>query len=255
MVANGSHPETNGAGRGLLLIAAREPTPGMTKTRLGATIGMEPAAALHGAFLLDLATRFTPRAGGDWGFDVGWAFTPAEADFAAVLVRLGCGCPPAGVHFVPQDGEGWDVRQTNLLHWGWRQGYPRTVLIASDSPHLSLASVRVAFAVLEGADVAIGRTLDGGYYLIGMRGFHDLLTGVPMSTASVAEAIAARAVARRLRLAELAQTFDVDTEADLEHLRAALEPDGEAAPATWAMLRQLGLREARVDAQTGASNR
>jgi hypothetical protein len=35
------------------------------------------------------------------------------------------------------------------------------------------------------------RTLDGGYCLIAMRGFRDVLTGVPMSTASAADALVA----------------------------------------------------------------
>ena len=54
-------PGATRGGRGLLLIAAKEPVPGMAKTRLGATIGMERAAALYAAFLVDLAARFTPR--------------------------------------------------------------------------------------------------------------------------------------------------------------------------------------------------
>ena len=88
----------------------------------------------------------------------------------------------------------------------------------------------------------MGRTLDGGYYLIGMRGFHDVLTGVPMSTTSAADALAADRVCG-LRLAELPVTFDIDEERDLEHLRAALAPDGAAAPATWAALGRLGLQD------------
>jgi uncharacterized protein len=246
MMPNGSRPnkDGNGAGHGLLLIAAREPAPGMTKTRLGATIGMERAAALHAAFLVDLAARFTPARGTDGGFDLGWAFTPHDVDFAGVLQRIGCGRTPNGIHFVPQHGDGWDVRQANLLRWGWEQGYGCTVLVGSDSPQLSREVIDKAFAVMEEADVALGRTLDGGYYLIGMRGFHDVLTGVPMSTASAADALVARVAARGLRLAELPPTFDVDVEADLEHLRVALAPDGRAAPATWAALQRLGLMEA-----------
>ena len=58
----------------------------------------------------------------------------------------------------------------------------------------------------------MGRTLDGGYYLIGMRGFHDVLPGVPMSTVTAAEALAARAEGLGLRLAELPVTFDIDEE-------------------------------------------
>jgi rSAM/selenodomain-associated transferase 1 len=238
---DGSHREPREGARGLLLIAAREPAPGMVKTRLGATIGMARAAALYAAFLVDLAARFTPCRDEDWDFDVCWAFTPAEVDFAGVLQRIGCDPAPTAVHFVAQHGDGWDERQANLLAWANEQGYQRTVLIASDSPQLPSTVVRDAFAALLDHDVALGRTLDGGYYLIGMRGFHDVVTGVPMSTASAADAMAARTAELGLRLAELPLTFDIDEERDLEHLRRALAPDGACAPATWTALRRLGL--------------
>src|SRR5215207_5237401 len=230
-------------GRGLLLIAARKPAPGMAKTRLGATIGMADAAELYAAFLVDLAARFTPCQDEDWGFDVGWAFTPAGVDFACVLQRIGCNPPPPAVRFVAQHGDGWDERQANILAWGYEQGYERTVLIGSDSPQLAFIVINDAFAALLDHDVAIGRTLDGGYYLIGMRGFHDVLRGVPMSTITAAETLAARGEGLGLRLAELPVTFDIDEEGDLEHLRRALAPDGACASATWAALRRLGLAD------------
>ncbi len=226
-----------------MLIAAREPAPGMAKTRLGATIGMTRAAALYAAFLVDLAARFTPRLDEDWGFDVGWAFTPADVDFACVLQRIGCDLPPRAVRFVAQHGDGWDERQANILTWGHEQGYQRTVLVGSDSPHLAFTVVNDAFAALLDHDVVMGRTLDGGYYLIGMRGFHDVLRGVPMSTVTAADAVAARTEGLGLRLAELPVTFDIDEEGDLEHLRRALAPDGVRAPATWAALWRLGLTD------------
>ena len=235
------------AGRGLLLIAAKEPAPGMAKTRLGATIGMARAAELYAAFLVDLAARFTPCVDGDWDFDVGWAFTPAEVNFASVLQRIGCAPPPPAVRFVAQHGDGWDVRQANILAWGHEQGYKRIVLIGSDSPQLPFAVVCDAFAALVDHDVAMGRTLDGGYYLIGMRGFYDVLSGVPMSTVSAADALAGRTRDLGLRLAELPVTFDIDEEHDLEHLRRALAPDGVCAPMTWVALQQLGLDSSTTD--------
>jgi hypothetical protein len=202
---------------------------------------MERAATLYAAFLVDLAARFTPPPDDDGEFDLGWAYTPAGVDFARVLTAIGCVPPPPVVRFVGQEGEGWDVRQTNLLRWGCAQGYGRTVLIGSDSPQLPFAVVRDAFAALIDHDVALGRTLDGGYYLIGLRGFHDVLSGVPMSTVSAGEALAARARDLGLRLAELPPTFDIDEEPDLDHLRAALAADASCAPATGAALRRLGL--------------
>lgn len=233
----------NGASRrGLLLIAARAPEPGMTKTRLGATIGMARAAALYTAFLVDLAARFTPHGAPGRDFDLAWAHTPDCADFGRLLDEIGCARPPA-VRLVAQQGEGWDVRQANLLRWGASQGYQRTVLMASDSPHVPLAYIRAAFQALRERDVALGRTLDGGYYLIGMRGCHDVLSGVPMSTVAAADALAARVAARGLTLAELPWTFDVDTEADLRLLCTTLARDASAAPATWAALQRLGLHD------------
>lgn len=224
----------------LLLIAAREPVAGRTKTRLGATIGMEPAARLYAAFLRDLSARFMAAPG---RFDVGWAYTPPECDFPRVLAEIGCRLPSERVRFVPQRGAGWGERQANLLRWGRDMGYARTILIASDSPQLSREIIEEGFAALRHADVALARTLDGGYSLIGMRGYHDVLSGVPMSTASAAAAIAIRCGALGLVLADLPSTFDVDEEADLQVLSAALAPDGAAAPESWAALQRLGLIE------------
>lgn len=224
----------------LLLIAAREPVAGATKTRLGAAIGMERAASLYRAFLVDLARRFAPQPGVDPDYDLGWAFTPAGCDFPGIIAALSkTRCE--GVRFVPQIGEGWGERQTNLLRWGYAQGYARTVLIASDSPHLPAPIPVQAFAHLADHDVAIGRVHDGGYYLIGVQGFHDVLSGVPMSTTGAADALCARAESLALRVAALPPTFDIDEVADLALLRQALEPDGATAPATWAALQELGL--------------
>lgn len=222
----------------LLLIAARQPVAGQTKTRLGATVGMERAALLYAAFLRDLSTRFmaTPCR-----FDVGWAFTPAECDFARALATIGCSPLPEWAHLIPQHGDGWGERQATLLRWGRDAGYARTILIASDSPQLSRQAIEEGFATLRYADVTLARTVDGGYSLIGMRGYHDVLSGVPMSTASAAAAIAIRCGALGLVLADLPTTFDVDEEADLRVLYAALAPDGVAAPETWKASRMLGL--------------
>ena len=225
----------------LLLIGARAPVPGTCKTRLGASIGMAEAAALYRAFLVDLSARFTGDPGRETRtYDVAWAYTPA-ADFAAVLRDCGCPEPLSPVGFVLQEGEGWGVRQANLLCWGNAHGYVRTVLVASDAPHLSRDVVAQAFAVLAKRDVVLARSLDGGYSLIGMRGYHDVLSGVPMSTSAAGDALVARAESLGLRVGETDAIFDVDEAADLDLLISTLAPDGTAAPATWAVLRSLDL--------------
>jgi uncharacterized protein len=224
----------------LLMIAARAPRPGETKTRLGRTIGMERAARLYVAFLADLAAKLIP--GGGAGFDLAWTHSPPEVDFSAEL-REAVGEVPDGVLYLPQIADGdWGRRQSALLRWGHERGYVRSVLIASDSPQVQPDAIAAAFAALGTHDVVLGRVYDGGYYLIGQRGFHDVLDGVPMSTASAADAVIAQATGIGLSVAEVPATFDVDVEDDLELLRTHLAAcGGRDAPATWRTMRELGL--------------
>jgi glycosyltransferase A (GT-A) superfamily protein (DUF2064 family) len=224
----------------LLIIAARQPLPGFTKTRLGRAIGMERAAMLYRAFLTDLASRFIPAATAG-RFDLAWAFTPSGCDFSRVLADLTpfAARSDGAVRYIAQEGEGWDVRQQHLLRWGHEGGYDRIILTASDSPQMTVATIEDAFAALASHDVVLGRVHDGGYYAIGLRGPHDVLTGVPMSTSCAADAVIARAEAQGLSVAELPATFDIDEAADLALLIEALDREPTLAPATRAELGRL----------------
>jgi rSAM/selenodomain-associated transferase 1 len=222
----------------LLLIAARKPVAGQTKTRLGAAIGMERAATLYQSFLHDLARRFM---GEPQDFAVGWAYTPESHPFRDTIEVICPSLDPDSVRYVQQVGADWAERQARLLRWGSEHGFASTILTASDSPQMTREVVETAFEALESADVVIGRVHDGGYYLIGVRGDHDVVTGVPMSTASAADSLIAQAEQRGLRVAMVEPTFDVDIEPDLDLLVALCRADPQAAPATAATLEALGL--------------
>ena len=226
----------------LLLIVARAPIPGCTKTRLGQSIGMERAALLHRAFLTDLAERFAPPvANGAPGFDFGWAYAPAEYDFRALMRELDPMTGLRPVQYVPQSEGDFAERLTNLFHWSANKGYLRTLILASDSPHLGAEVIPSGFDLLAGHDVVLGRVADGGYYVIGMRGVHDVISPSVMSTSDAASDPIAGAKALGLRVGELPATFDVDTEADLRALITLLEEDPTAAPATGAALSRMGM--------------
>ena len=221
----------------LLMIAARAPVAGATKTRLGKAIGMDNAATLYRAFLRDLAARFD-REGN--GFDLAWTYSPPECDFRAELEGV-TGVSSRFARFVPQSGPDWGVRQLNLLRWGGDQGYQRMILMASDSPHLPPSLIASGFDVLRQHDIVLGRVQDGGYYLIGERGFHDVLSAVAMSTASAADDIVARSRELGLAVGELPMTFDIDERPDLDELITTLQVDRPLCPATWEALDRLGL--------------
>ena len=97
----------------------------------------------------------------------------------------------------------------------------------SDSPNLPSDYLRQAFERLNGADVVLGPTRDGGYYLIGMNQPQPhLLRQVQMSTPHVLADTLKLAQARGLTVSLLPAWYDVDTIADLVQL------DGEIAGAS-----------------------
>jgi hypothetical protein len=225
----------------LLLIVARGPVPGETKTRLGATIGMERAAELYRAFLADLADRFIPVPNGRRRYDFGWAYAPADFDFAAAMKEIAPAVQGRPALFVPQHGDNFADRLMNLFRWSREHDYERTLILASDSPHLPYDSMPQGFELLDTADVLLGRVADGGYYVIGMRGVHEVVSPPVMSTADAASDFVAGAEAMGLEVAELPESFDVDVESDLRRLIDVLFSDPLAAPATWRALNALGL--------------
>jgi hypothetical protein len=194
--------------RDALYVIARAPRVGFAKTRLGRTIGHERAVALYRAFLRDLSARFSRSS-----FPPGWYVTPPDAwpEISAITGE-------SGRVLFQGDGD-LTERQRELFREAKGRGEERTVLIASDSPHLGLGVVEEAFRRLECNDLVFGPTYDGGYYLIGMRGYHDVLEGMPMSMGTELGGITARARLSGLSLSLLESTFDVDVVEDLEHLR------------------------------------
>jgi hypothetical protein len=235
--ARGGH-DRHVAMSAVLYVAAKAPRLGFAKTRLGQAIGDEAAAMLYAAFLRDLAVRLV-----DVPFPVGWYITPEDAwSDLAPLIRTGAGpgSSPAtsGPVLVQAPGD-WATRQQTLFREAATRGETRTMLIASDSPHLDVNVIAEAFEALEHHDLVLGPTVDGGYYLIGMRGPQEVLEGVEMSTQTVLAEIVRRAEHRGLSTALVQPTFDIDDVGDLAHLAEVIS-DRDDLPATRAALAALG---------------
>src|SRR5262249_56464325 len=47
------------------------------------------------------------------------------------------------------------------------RGYRRVVVLDGDSPQLAPDTLNSSFRLLDGADLVVGPTTDGGYYLVG----------------------------------------------------------------------------------------
>lgn len=196
-----------------LLVIAKRPAPGQTKTRLAPPLTKEQAAALYECFLvdtLDLARRVPET-------DHLIAFLPAEArSYFAMLAP--------DFELVQQEGAGLGERLDNALTGCLRRGYERVAIMNSDGPTLPLAHLIRAFeALCDGADVVLGPSHDGGYYLIGFkRPAPCLLREIRMSTPTVLVDTLALAGEQGLRVELLPAWYDVDEAADLARLAREL---------------------------------
>lgn len=215
-----------------LYIIAKAPRAGLAKTRLGRVIGHESAITLYKAFLQDLAARFI-----DGPFKCGWYLTPPDA-WEEISPLVGWG--EREVRVVFQEEGDLTARQREFFRGAAARGEERVVLIASDSPQLTIEVVARAFRELDRHDLVFGPTYDGGYYLIGMRGWHDVFHGIPMSVGTELDNIIARAEHAGLSVGRVEATFDIDEVEDLEHLQQLVKRRTDLA-ATRAALKALDL--------------
>jgi uncharacterized protein len=211
-----------------LLIVAKRPVPGQTKTRLCPPLSAEQAAQLYECFLrdtLDLARAVS-------GVVRSIAYLPHEEDkyFRQLAPDF---------ELLPQVGASLGERLDNALTRCLSDGYERAVIMDSDSPTLPSTFVAQAFDALDDADVTLGPCEDGGYYLIGLRRPQPrLLREVRMSTPDVLRDTLALAEQDSLRVALLPTWYDVDTIQELDRLRGELRKANGPAPHTRAFLKR-----------------
>lgn len=199
--------------KGALLVIAKRPAAGQTKTRLAPPLSLEQAAALYECFLRDTleigrhvqnVTRFInylPR-------DAENYFRSLAPDFDLLL----------------QTGADLGARLDFALTHCLAIGFERAVIMDSDSPTLPCEFIARAFDVLDDNDVVLGPCNDGGYYLIGLKKpAPRLLREVKMSTPFVVRDTLELAHQENLRAALLPEWYDVDTVNELAQLRAELE--------------------------------
>jgi rSAM/selenodomain-associated transferase 1 len=195
-----------------LLVVAKRPAPGQTKTRLTPPLTPEAAAQLYEAFLCDTLeiVRRVPDARPIIAY-----LSEGDQDYFRALAP--------DFDLLPQQGLDLGARLDNALTHCLKDGYRRAVIMDSDSPTLPARYLAQAFAALDAADVVLGPCEDGGYYLIGLkRPAPRLLREVQMSTPNVVRDTLALAETEGMTVAQLPAWYDVDTVAELDKLLTEL---------------------------------
>src|SRR5262245_16776458 len=148
------------AERVAVAIMAKAPRPGEVKTRLCPPLTPGEATELYRCFLLD---KIAQVRGLERAVPV-VAFAPddARAEFAGLA---------PGFALLAQRGAGLGERLTAAVADLLERGHAGVLMLDTDTPTLPRACLEEAVRCLAtgAADVVLGPTEDGGYYLIGLR--------------------------------------------------------------------------------------
>lgn len=224
MSTGAPHGQGRGARR-VLVVMAKAPREGHTKTRLDGVAPSSEVVRLSECMLRDTLDLVRSIDG------VHVALMCPSEDAAALAAML-----PA-VDVVAQEGAGLAAALTTVFRRFVEAGFSRVIAIDADSPHLPASVLHAAFASLDEADLVVGPTEDGGYYLVGASAAHPgLFDAAPLGTSSAYDALCASARERGLSVAASRVWYDVDVAADLLRLAAELRDEPARAPRTAALL-------------------
>jgi rSAM/selenodomain-associated transferase 1 len=246
-VLDPSHPGGIPEGFCALAVMTKVPLAGQVKTRLIPPLTPQEAAELNRCFLRDTTTAIASTTGEERTRGVA-VFTPVGAE------REYVGIVPEEFDLLPQRGEALEERIVFAIEDLLSLGFASVCLINSDSPTVPPRAFAEAARILarKEADVVLGPSEDGGYYLIGLNQLHrTLFKDISWSTELVLEQTSERARAAGLELHFLPTWYDVDDSATLHRLCRDFFTDtlsrSEAypAPATREYLKELLKREGR----------
>lgn len=197
-----------------LLVFTRYPQAGKAKTRLIPALGEEGAANLH-RYMAEHAIAQARKLRQLMPLSIEVWFTGASTE--EMQAWLGADLD----YQLQPDGDLGD-RLIHAFQAAFESGATRTVVIGSDCPLLDAVLLKQAFDKLARADLVLGPSTDGGYYLLGSRQFTpQLFQGIRWSTAEVLAQTLAIAQQLRLQTSQLYPLSDVDYSDDLPVWEAA----------------------------------
>ncbi len=212
-----------------LIVFARYPEAGKTKTRLIPALGARGAAELHRQMAENTLARARELA------QMREAKRSPSGESLTVEVRYAGGNPELmrewlgdGIICQPQSEGDLGDRMARAFSSAFRTRTKRAILIGTDCPGLDAPGIGEAFERLQQHDLILGPATDGGYYLIGLkRSIPELFRGICWGTSEVLQQTLAIALQMELSYSLLPELRDIDRPEDLAILD--IQPEIEQA--------------------------
>ncbi len=205
-----------------VLVVAKAPEPGRVKTRLGTEIGMDRAADVAAAALLDTLSAAADAVG------TGRCHVSLDGDLDHAVRREELRAALAGWTVHPQRGADFGAR---LADAHARVRGP-VVQVGMDTPQLTPDLLLAAADGLDDHDAVLGPAEDGGWWVLALRDptRAAVLGGVAMSTATTGADTRAALVGSGLDVGTTSTLRDIDDVADADAV-AGLAPGSRFAEA------------------------
>ena len=159
-----------------LIIFTRIPIAGKTKTRLQTKLSPEECAEIHKCFLKDIYKKMIDLKSHD--IDIIISYNP-EGDLN-ILKEIFYNenlYIKQGINNLNENEKIY-----NSMKEVFSLGYKKCILIGTDIPEISKENIIDSFDLLDNNDFVFGPSYDGGYYLVGMNEYNDIIVNVNSGT-------------------------------------------------------------------------
>lgn len=158
-----------------IIFFTRVPSLGKTKTRLEPFLKPEECVELQENFIRDIYNMIR-----EVNVDIIVNYSE-DGDLEGLKSIL-----KDDLIYLKQSGAGLGEKMNRGIAWALKT-YKKVILIGSDLPLLEKEDIDIAFEILDEKDIVISKTLDGGYYLIGMKEEYSSIFNMEYSTEYVFE--------------------------------------------------------------------
>ena len=197
--------------RDRIIIFGRYPVPGRVKTRLIPVLGSAGAADLHRR-LMEQTFTTAIKVASKHGMGVEICFDGGSPG----KIKRWLGRGPILSHQGPGD---LGRRMQDAFTQAFRSGCGRVVLVGTDIPALTSDHLMQAFDALTGHDIVFGPSVDGGYWLIGLRRPVKVFRNIDWGTDRVLSQTIAMVNEQGYKFHLLDRLRDIDTGDDLKEWR------------------------------------
>lgn len=209
-----------------IVVFAKYPEPGRVKKKIGQVVGMETSAELCKAVIQDIVDKIS-----DKDYDLYLSFIGRENK-----ENYRCMFPSAILYVQRGTNIGENVKYTfqDLL-----DDHDKVLIVSGDAPQVNHDLIQRAVNALDLYDVVLGPVEDGGFYLLGMKQFHDVFENMPFGTEQLLEETEAKLKEKKLTFVLMDTLADVDTVDELKRMKDILKKD--EAPKTYDVIHDIEL--------------